>query len=37
MNIKERKYIKKERKWNINGTQKTLESLINKQFKVCVP
>ena len=33
----EHKYTKKERKWNTNGTQKTLESLVDKQFKVCVP
>lgn len=26
----EHKYIKKERKWNTNGTQKIAESLVNK-------
>lgn len=26
----ERKHIKKERKWNTNGTQKIAESLVNK-------
>jgi hypothetical protein len=33
----EHKHIKMERKWNTNGTQKIAESLINKQFNVCVP